>query len=403
MKLNQLFFRGIFVFLMLGCFSAFAQNDLCADAIEIQCGGISVNGSTTGATFDDVGFCDTSNTGPGVWYKFVGEGSEIVLSTCNQAAFDTKISIFSGECGALICVEGQDDAAGCAGYTTETDPVITEVGTTYYVLVHGFGTATGDFTLTLSCEAPDPPENDICPTAIALECGQTVTGSTAYATDTGAPGECETTVTAPGVWYTVEGTGGAIELSTCGSFYDTKLSVYEGACGNFDCVAGNDDDFSTINGGLDTCSPPEEQNIFSSSLSFDSVVGTTYYVYVHGFSTATGDFTLSVNCLCFVDITSGDCQTVYLGAGEYASDTATLTASGFGVGEFSYVWSDGQEGAAISVMPTETTVYTVTLTDSEGCFSTAETTVVVVDADCDNNGNADKVVICHRGKLFVSV
>ncbi|MCO6464896.1 MAG: hypothetical protein J5I52_12190, partial [Saprospiraceae bacterium] len=45
--------------------------------------------------------------------------------------------------------------------------------------------------------------------------------------------------------------------------------------------------------------------------------------------------------------------------------------------DVSYVWSDGSTGASIVVSPTETTTYTVTATDCNGCVSTDDVTITV--------------------------
>ncbi len=50
--------------------------------------------------------------------RLMGAGI-ITASTCNQAAYDTKIRIFTGTCNSTTCVGGADDAAGCTGFTTE--------------------------------------------------------------------------------------------------------------------------------------------------------------------------------------------------------------------------------------------------------------------------------------------
>ncbi|MDG1659066.1 MAG: hypothetical protein P8M19_03255 [Crocinitomicaceae bacterium] len=50
--------------------------------------------------------------------RLMGAGI-ITASTCNQAAYDTKIRIFTGTYNSTTCVGGADDAAGCAGFTTE--------------------------------------------------------------------------------------------------------------------------------------------------------------------------------------------------------------------------------------------------------------------------------------------
>jgi Abnormal spindle-like microcephaly-assoc'd, ASPM-SPD-2-Hydin len=120
-------------------------NDLCDNAILIGCGA-SVNGTTVLATFDNVGTCGTSNTAPGVWYKTIGTGSPITVSTCTAASYDTKLSVFSGTCAAKVCVGGNDDFCSLRSQVTFNSVA----GTTYYILVHGFGTAVGTFTLTTS-------------------------------------------------------------------------------------------------------------------------------------------------------------------------------------------------------------------------------------------------------------
>ena len=44
----------------------------------------------------------------GVWYKMDGTGDMITLDTCGSD-FDTKLAVFSGDCGLLDCVAGNDD------------------------------------------------------------------------------------------------------------------------------------------------------------------------------------------------------------------------------------------------------------------------------------------------------
>ncbi|MBW2939095.1 HYR domain-containing protein, partial [Aureisphaera sp. CAU 1614] len=141
--------RGIWEAPLFG--GAPPTNDLCLNADPITCGQ-TVSGDTTMATFDGAPFCDTSNTAPGVWYTFTGIEGITNLSTCNQASYDTKISVYSGTCGTLVCEAGQDDnfGAGCLNFTTSLD-VCTQAGVTYYVLVHGFASATGTFDLTMTC------------------------------------------------------------------------------------------------------------------------------------------------------------------------------------------------------------------------------------------------------------
>lgn len=125
------------------------ENDDCADAVAINCGE-TVSGLTIGATIDDLDGCGVSITAPGVWYTVTGEGWLINLSTCGQADFDTKLSVYSGDCDSLVCVAGLDDTPGCIGFTTSIN-FYGEVGVTYYVLVHAFSSGVGTFDLTVNC------------------------------------------------------------------------------------------------------------------------------------------------------------------------------------------------------------------------------------------------------------
>jgi subtilisin-like proprotein convertase family protein len=122
-------------------------NDNCSAALNINCGQ-SLNGTTVGASIDAAPFCGTTITAPGVWYTFIGSGGIETVNTCSAASYDTKLSVYSGTCGALVCVGGNDDFCGLRSQVTFP----TTAGTRYYVLVHGFSSAQGTFTLTRNCQ-----------------------------------------------------------------------------------------------------------------------------------------------------------------------------------------------------------------------------------------------------------
>ncbi len=247
-------------------------NDVCSGAININCGQ-TITGTTVGASSDAVATCVTTlSSAPGVWYSFVGTGTDNTLSLCGSS-YDTKIGVFTGTCGSLVCVTGNDDFCGLQSQVTVPNTI---AGTTYYVLVTGFGSASGAFTLTRTCA---PPPNDVCANAVNINCGQTITGTTALGTPDAVP-TCGTTLnTAPGLWYRFTGDGSPVTMSLCGSSYDTKIGVFTGTCGTFTCVAGNDDFCGT-----------------QSQVTFNTNAGITYYVLVTGFSTNSGNFSLTRTC-----------------------------------------------------------------------------------------------------------
>jgi len=129
-------------------------NDACAGAITVTCGS-TINGSTVGAASDaGLGSCGVGSGGipnNGVWYKLVGNGAQVTASLCGSA-YDTKLHVYTGTCGTLTCLVSNDDNAACGAGSTRSQVVFNaNVGTDYYILVNGFGSSTGAFSLSLSC------------------------------------------------------------------------------------------------------------------------------------------------------------------------------------------------------------------------------------------------------------
>jgi hypothetical protein len=129
-------------------------NDACESAIALGPLPASVTVDLTDASDDITSACGVF-TGPfqDVWYSVIGTGNELVASTCNAGnqVSDTKISVFCGDCGARLCVGGNDDQ------DTPEDPVLTpctlnglasgvrwcsQAGATYLVSVGTFSQAT---------------------------------------------------------------------------------------------------------------------------------------------------------------------------------------------------------------------------------------------------------------------
>ena len=63
-----------------------------------------------------------------------------------------------------------------------------------------------------------------------------------------------------------------------------------------------------------------------------------------------------------------------------------------GSAPYSYVWSDGSIGSSITVNPNETTNYSVTISDANGCTINSGTQLSVLNRCGKNN---QKVLICH--------
>ena len=134
-------------------------NDLCENALPLES---FQTGSTVSATIENLGFCGTDNTAAGVWYTVSGISGQITVDTCSSSSdFDTKISVFQGSCGVLTCVDGNDDAISCSLNGLHSSVTWTATASVqYFVLVHGFGSVTGEFGLNAAL--PVPSEDTPC-------------------------------------------------------------------------------------------------------------------------------------------------------------------------------------------------------------------------------------------------
>jgi hypothetical protein len=94
-----------------------------------------MEGSTIGATFDDVPACvsDYVSSPRGVWYTAIGTGNVATISLCGGTDYDSAVSIFQGSCSDLSFIGCSDDFGGCSPQSEFS--WLTEAGTVYYILV----------------------------------------------------------------------------------------------------------------------------------------------------------------------------------------------------------------------------------------------------------------------------
>ncbi len=126
----------------------------CSDPIPAECG-IVYFGSTSGIPNDNpssgVLTCGgLVGTGGQIWYSYTAiSDGEIEFSTVGGATdFDTRIHVYSGECGALECIISNDDAVGLLS----TVQFSCAPGTTYLIRIGGFNENEGSFELNMTCD-----------------------------------------------------------------------------------------------------------------------------------------------------------------------------------------------------------------------------------------------------------
>ena len=232
----------------------------------------------------------------------------VVISTCQfQSEYSPIYSCVAGQTyqsayslGGFITVRsGTFNGTVVASGNSPLNWVCPTSGTyfVHYNTNNACGTASSCGTSSiacLTCAAPAAPANDLVCNSTFISCGQTLSGTTVNATNsgTGEGGFCSVSQTQPGVWYVIPGNGQIMTANLCATAWDSKISVFSGAgCGSLTCVGGNDD-FGP------SCASS------SASFSWSSVVGTNYYILVHGYSASSS---FSINLTCVAPPTPGPC------------------------------------------------------------------------------------------------
>ncbi|WP_456868194.1 endonuclease/exonuclease/phosphatase family protein [Galbibacter sp. BG1] len=99
-----------------------------------------------------------------------------------------------------------------------------------------------------------------------------------------------------------------------------------------------------------------------------------------------------------IEITMPELDKMYVGYGESNCITIAPEMISGGTGNYLYEWNTGEISESISVCPEETTTYTLTVTDANGCIQTEAITVIVEDVNCGNNPWIEKVAVCYKGR-----
>ncbi|MEZ4886436.1 MAG: T9SS type A sorting domain-containing protein [Chitinophagales bacterium] len=281
--------------------------------------------------------------------------------TCSDGLLNgDEVAIDCGGAKCLPCIEGcMDVAAHNYDATAQVDDGSCETCTD--------GILNGDETAIDCGGSLCAVCGDVCGSALDISCGDVVTGNTGNFTNTGAPAFCGTTPgTGGGVWYTVDAAGEVFTASLCGSSYDTKINVYSGDCGSLTCVGGNDD----------FCS-------LQSQTTWSSVPGTTYYIYVNGFSTNTGNYNLDLSCTANITI-------------EVNNIVGVSTTNSSGTGSVIVTVTSGIPNCALTYSWTGPGGYTSTTKNATGITMAGNYTLTVTD--CNGNTQTITVTVPTRGR-----
>ncbi|MBC7835178.1 MAG: hypothetical protein H7Y88_08765 [Phycisphaerales bacterium] len=281
-----------------------AQSDQCNQATQITAG--TYTGTTVGFTNDGAAGCGESSQSADAWYRFTAATTcPLRIRTCGSS-YDTVLSVHSACPGTpgngLAC---NDDT--CAlGSTVIIEGV---EGESYLIRIAGWQGATGSYLLEVACEGSPEPLDD-CSSPQDIGPG-TVSGSTAGASNDGAA-SCGDSASTPDHWYRYTPSAPCLlRAQTCGSAYDTVLSIH---------TACPDDGGLELDCNDDTCA-------LGSVVEAPVEAGIPYLIRVSGWAGATGDYTLDLACTPYIQSDSCTAAAV-IDSGSFAGTTTGATPDG---------------------------------------------------------------------------
>lgn len=278
----------------------------------------SATSDTSYALADYAGTCGASSAAKDMVFQVTPDidgTMELDLGGASATPWDAVLYVETS-CGDVASEVACHDAVGNGGETITTQAL---AGQTYYVIVDGYNDASGPFTLNVAitpaycgnshveggeqcddgntapgdgCDASCMVEKknlaDACPgedlelTASGAGWTGSVTGTTVGMTPVYA-GVCGSSALAPDQVYHVKSpiTGQAtVSLPPALTTFDSVLYVQSGACEGPGAVSVGCED-GIGNGG--------------ETITFDAVANADYWIFVDGYSTASGAFGLDVS------------------------------------------------------------------------------------------------------------
>ncbi len=201
-------------------------NDLCANAQPIQCGQ-TLMGTTIGSTAvgQPTTICfGADGAGDGVFYRLIGTGDSITLSTCVQGNnTPALLVVYTGTCNSLTCFAGNSFSNCPIASTRPEVKFMSQSGVVYYALVTvGYAGLHGNFLFSMRCRQPACP----VPTSVAVTVLGPTTANVSFGLGAGSNAPTYTATATPTAGGTdVTATGAASPLSLVGLLPNTVYVV----------------------------------------------------------------------------------------------------------------------------------------------------------------------------------
>lgn len=214
------------------------------------------------------------------WYSISVPAGATLTATVNftHASGDIDMQLY-GVCGGAVL----RSSTGTTNSETFSQLNSGSSAVSYLLRVYLENDTRATYSMTLSTGGGGGGSNDTCSNAVTMVNGGTYSGSTASATRDGSA-SCGSSSTTRDVWYKyTAGGSGTLRIDSCGSSYDTVLSLHSACVGtSSNQLTCNDDCGGTPCGAVSSC------------LTRAVTAGTTYYLRVSGYNGASGSFVLHV-------------------------------------------------------------------------------------------------------------
>jgi hypothetical protein len=131
--------------------------DTIATATLIPMIPYSDTGTTAGYTDDYNEVCPYMGAGaPDVVYRYDANTSNYVEIDLCGSSYDTKLYVYDDALTLIACNDDYYTDPGCGEYVSNLESVLFVAGATYYIVVDGYGSASGDYVLALTELYVDP-------------------------------------------------------------------------------------------------------------------------------------------------------------------------------------------------------------------------------------------------------
>lgn len=355
-------------------------NDQCSNAIALAVPS-GTSGTTVNATVESPapGTCGTSYSQPGVWYKVVGNGNQFGADLCSTSAWDSKIFVYTGTCGAWSCVTGDDDAGPICPTSAAASVTWCSVPTTtYYILVTGYSSASA-FSINVTQTVVASP-TVVASTSNASVCltsttSLSATGAVTYSWSTGATTASLVVTPTASTVYTVTGRSANgcmadVKTVTITSLVNPTIAISANTASI--CPAGSV--VITATGANSyTFSGLPSGTFVAASATLSPLVNTIYTV---SGTASNGCKSLLANSPT-ATITTLTSPTLVVSASS-PSVCPSITTSLSVTGASTYTWlAPSSNATQVAVNPAATTVYTVSGTGTTVCNGFKTFTVFV--------------------------